>query len=407
MIKKLTYISVMTSLIGTTVFSINLGFFKLSLFRIAIIYIVYMLFIQVMLNNGKTTLAIHNENRYSLAFLLTWFMYAIATLAWVKDYDSWIRSVYFLTLGLTCIIVYSKHFKTTENILTAFYLFAIMIIVHNIIGWYEIITGKYMFLIGERVERYMLLRYPVSIFHNTNDFATFMLFSIFIAYICAVNSTKMIGKTIFIITMFSSVFLLFATSSRANILGLIVAIFTFVCLSLKKSRLRCYLYIGLVVLFVFILFISNNIFSVFKINFSNKGSDQIRLNLIRNGFIFLIETFGFGTGSGNIEYWMANYGQYYTGSILNMHNWWMEILTSYGVIIFSLYVIFYIKLLISLYKIYKSEKSKESNSISLGIICCMVGYIIGSFSSSSNFTHEWLWCFWGISVAFQGIGRVS
>lgn len=412
MIKKMVYTSVLAALIGTTVFSIDLGFFQLSLFRIIILFILYIMLIQVILRDGKIALATQNENRYSLTFFLVWVMYAIVTLAWVKDYNSWVRTVYFLALGLICIIVYSKFFKTTENILTAFYMFSIMIIVHNIIGWYEIITGRYMFLVEERVARYALFRQPVSIFHNTNDFATFMLFSIFIAYICAVNSTKIIGKMVFVGTMISSGLLLFATFSRANILGLIMAFFTFVCLTIKNRRGRYYLLIGLVMLFVFILFKPDIIFNIglsisqnLKFDFtSSMGSAYIRMNLIRNGFSFLIKTFGFGTGAGNIEYWMANYAPYYTAEVLNMHNWWMEILTSYGVIIFSLYVIFYLKLLRSLYKTYKLAKNKKSISISVGIICCMVGYIIGSISSSTNMTSEWLWCFWGISVAFQGIG---
>lgn len=412
MIKKIAYISAITSLIGVSVFSIDLGFFQLSLFRIVIIFILYMMLIQAMLRNGKIALAIQNENRYSLTFFLVWLMYAIATLAWVKDYNSWIRVVYFLALGFICILTYSKFFKTPEDILTVFYMFAIMIVVHNIIGWYEIITGRYMFLVEERVARYALFRHPVSIFHNTNDFATFMLFSIFIAYICTVNSKKIAGKMVFIVTMVSSGLLLFATFSRANILGLIMAFFAFVCLSIKNRGGRYYLLIALGILFVFILFKPDIIVSMgllisrnLKFDFaSNIGSDHTRMNLIRNGFAFLIKTFGFGTGAGNIEYWMANYSPYYTGTILNMHNWWMEILTSYGVIIFSLYIIFYLKLMRSLYKIYKLAKNRKSVSISLGIICCMVGYITGSISSSSNITSEWLWCFWGISVAFQGIG---
>lgn len=242
-----------------------------------------------------------------------------------------------------------------------------------------------------------------------------MLFSVFIAYICASNTNKMAGKMVFVATMVSSGFLLFATGSRANILGLIMGFAAFVCLSIRKRRGRYYLLIGLGILFMVILFKPDIIFNIgllisqkFKFDFTSKiGSEYIRINLIRNGFVFLIKTFGFGTGAGNIEYWMANYGLYYTGTIVNMHNWWMEILASYGVIIFALYVVFYLKLLRSLYRIYKSAKNKKSVSIALGIICCMVGYIIGSISSSSNLISEWLWCFWGISVAFQGIAYYS
>ena len=127
-----------------------------------------------------------------------------------------------------------------------------------------------------------------------------------------------------------------------------------------------------------------------------------RLNLIKNGFIFLFETCGFGTGAGNIEFWMANYGVHYTGEIENIHNWWMEILTGYGIIIFIMYIVFYVKLFLSAYKKFKTSEDKVDISISLGILCCMAGYVVGSMSSSSNISSEWLWVFWGIAIAYQG-----
>ena len=36
-------------------------------------------------------------------------------------------------------------------------------------------------------------------------------------------------------------------------------------------------------------------------------------------------------------FWMINYGELYTGGIINMHNWWLEILVGYGIVIFILY----------------------------------------------------------------------
>ena len=141
--------------------------------------------------------------------------------------------------------------------------------------------------------------------------------------------------------------------------------------------------------------------------FSEQGSDLTRLNLIKNGFIFLFETCGFGTGAGNIDYWMANYGVYYTGTIENIHNWWMEILTGYGIVIFIMYIVFYVKLFLSAYKKFKTSEDKVDISISLGIMCCMAGYIVGSISSSSNISSEWLWVFWGIAIAYQGMSSID
>ena len=61
------------------------------------------------------------------------------------------------------------------------------------------------------------------------------------------------------------------------------------------------------------------------------------------------------------------------------------------------------KLFVSFYRKYKFSKDKVDRFMSLGIMCFMVGFVIGSMSSSSNIGSQWLWVFWGVAVAYQGI----
>lgn len=206
MMKKIAYLSVLTSLIGASIISVNLGFFQLSIFRSLIILISIILLMQV-LYKKKIRLSSKTDFSYSIKFFLFWFIYAFMTLAWVKDYGDWVRAVYFLGLGILCIIIFSTIFKKTSDILIAFRIIAIMSIFHNVIGWYEINTGNYMYLSPDLIAVISRYNYPVSMFGNVNDFATFMLFSVFITYICAENSRKIIYKLIYIITMFSSAYL--------------------------------------------------------------------------------------------------------------------------------------------------------------------------------------------------------
>lgn len=407
MIKKMAFLSVFASLISVETFSINLGYFRLSLFRATIMIALLLSILHIIKQNGILALNA-NKNKYSIQFFVAWLIYSVMSLGWVKDYGSWVKAVCFIAIGLICVLVYSKYFKTSHDILMAFRFIAIWILIHNIIGWYEIYTGNYIFLSADRILRYARNNYPVSMFHNTNNYATFMLFSVFINYVCAVNSKRGIVKTIYFTTMISSIILLFLTKSRANIIGLVMAFSVYLCL-MDNRKVRLNIIILVMVLYVIMIFVpSSTVLSLQKetlyFNFSlNTGSDSIRLNLLKNGFSFLVCTLGFGTGAGNIEYWMDNYPIFHTGNILNIHNWWMEILSGYGLIIFILYIIFYIKLFSSMYKRYKTSCNKLHRSISLSIMCCMSGFIVGSISSSSNIPCEWLWVFWAICIAFQGI----
>lgn len=411
--RKLLKFIVFASFFSANFISIDLGFFQLSPFRIAVLFSLY-LFCLIRLIPQKDFINIipRGKNRFSVGVMLFWFVYAIISVAWVKDLEGWSRDIYFLALGLFSIVFFSYYFKRIKDILECIKIMEFMIIIHNVIGWYEIITRDYRFLSSQNLVYYVNAnsRIPISMMGNPNNYALLMLFGVFISYIFFACSKTWVERFIAIVVMISSAALIFFTESRANILGLIMAIVLFVYLSLIDRKERKLIFLLCVVPFVSILFsldLFNSIMSQFsefiQFNFSQQGSsDSVRINLIRNGLLFLTTTFGFGTGAGNIEYWMANRGVYYVASITNMHNWWAEILIGYGVVIFLLYICFYIKLFIDIYRFYKKSNDVTIRNISLGILCCMFGFVIGSISSSSNIRVEWLWVFWAVVVALQG-----
>ncbi|MHB8962855.1 MAG: O-antigen ligase family protein [Saccharofermentanales bacterium] len=395
MIKKLIYLSIPASLIAASVLSISFDYFQLSLFRIIILTVFLLMFVQILIKNTIFNIFKNRYNSYSIKTMVIWLLYAIFSLAWVKDDVSWLKAVYFLTLGVICIVVISYYLTDSRSILTAFNLIAVMAIFHNLIGWYEIVTGNYMFLKDSQAV-YARYSYPVSMFDNTNNFALFMLVSIFVSYVCAMNAKTRIMQIINALLLISSMYLLVMTNSRANILGMIIAFSFFVLIQMKDRRMRRFVLIATAAAVLLIVlkpeiimrlfaFIDNNLFQRFA---QETGSDATRIGLIKNGLMFLALTFGFGTGAGNIEYWIENYSAFNTGSITSMHNWWLEILTGYGVVIFALYLLFYLKLF---------------KSISLAILCFLIGFVIGSISASSNIGVEWLWVFWGIIIAYQGV----
>lgn len=411
MIKGISYLAIIASCIGAGVIAIDLGAFQLSIFRGLIIVIsIFSLINFLIAKKGVITLK-KSGNSYSIKFMVFWVFYSLLSLGWVHDYLGWIKSVYFIGLGLLSILIINKYFNKTTDILMGFKVMSIMIIFHNIIGWYEIISGNYIFLTMDKATYFERFSLPVSSFNNPNDFAVFLLFSIGILYICAANSKNKIYRLTYVFFIVSSLSLLVLTASRANILGFLLGLVFYVALSLKKRKTRN----GLILILVFIIALISifpnhfiNLISIVGDNLYIKysdgvGSDATRLNLIKNGLFFLVSTFGFGTGAGNIEYWMLNRSIYNTSGIENIHNWWMEILVAYGLIIFILYAIFYVKLLLNLIKKFKMSSNEVDHSISLGIAFAMVGFIIGSFSSSSNLNSEWLWVFWAIAIAYQGI----
>src|SRR5699024_9016714 len=113
-------------------------------------------------------------------------------------------------------------------------------------------------------------------------------------------------------------------------------------------------------------------------------SNMTRMTLIDNGFYFLRDTLGFGVGAGNIEHWMKTNAFFQVGDKSNMHNWWIEILTGYGVFIFVLYVLVYASMLLRAYQYYRYSKDAFVRNASLSIIGYLAAFTLSSISSASN-----------------------
>lgn len=182
--KKLIYITIITALLPETIPSINFGWFHLSLFRFSFILMSLGYFIDLFKNRDIWSETKQwTKQSYSVIFMIVWFVFAMISAIWVQDYFSWLKSIYFLSLGTISILVFTKYLKDIKDIINISRLLTPVILIHNLLGWSEIVTGNYLFLAKDRFERYIRYKHPVSIFGNTNDFAVFLMFAFFISLI--------------------------------------------------------------------------------------------------------------------------------------------------------------------------------------------------------------------------------
>jgi len=160
---------------------------------------------------------------------------------------------------------------------------------------------------------------------------------------------------------------------------------------LKKRILLILLVAGATAVY-FVLQNFNLFEELLLLEFASEGtSDSIRKNLILNGFIFLTNTFFLGTGLGNIEHYMKLFSTYYVGEIVNVHNWWMEVLISSGVVIFILYLKLYGNTMLKLLKGINSQNGKNVFWISCVFLSLLVGFVISSVGPRSVIGCDWFW----------------
>lgn len=398
----LIYLASFCAPIGATGVSIHTTIGEISLFRLFFFLAVMMACVRC-LAFGRGIKLYNRKTQYSILFYIVWIMYSAITVVWAKDLNNYIKIMFFLLTGFLCILLISDYCRTDElnNVLRAL---NAGLLLQCILGYYEFFSGNYLFLKQESVDIYFSrdLHYPVAMMGNPNDFSTGMFLGIVAClYLYQIMQNRKPVTLFYLSCIAAYIVAIGLSDSKACLGGAVACIAFFIYKKRKKSSRILVVFLFLVVLMT--PAVQSYIYSKLDLTyFYVKGeSFSNRVNLIRNGFDFLMRTCGFGVGNGQIEYWVENNAVFNTGNILNMHNWWMEILTAYGWIIFTGFILFYIKLFYGFMAQYKHNSDSYYGKQMLAFSAGLVGMILALMSSSSNMTKEYIWLFWAVLIAFQ------
>ncbi len=412
---RFTLLLLSTAFLGVQLIYIDIGFFKLSPYRILLILAPLLL---IKWYRDRIPYLRKSINYSYFKLLLFWAFYSFATLFLVADIVAWSKSyVFFISAIITSIFI-GLFLKKKDDFIKAFLIIEVIAIFLGLIGFYEIITGDYRYISEEHARLYLILtgvtgnRIPISIFYNPNDFATFCIFSFYISALLTMVNTHKLFKLISLLACLSFIVLIIATESRGGFMGFVASI-PFFILSLLQARTTRYKLLIIISCCLLVIFFRTT-WSIYffddiwragtTLYVHSGGSDTLRINLIKNGLIFLQDHFFLGTGIGNIEYHMAHSAVYPVGWVANIHNWWMEILVTSGFLIFIPYVYLYIRNAWLLYKLPRITHDKDVSVISASFFGFIIAFVVSSMSSSSLFTSEWLWPSMALIFSFVNYG---
>ena len=127
-------------------------------------------------------------------------------------------------------------------------------------------------------------------------------------------------------------------------------------------------------------------------------SNSARINLIKNSFQMVLNTFGFGVGSGNSV--IAANHVYDTGGVFDLHNWWLLILSEYGLVFGIAHIVIYLSQVKKLIDYIRVENREEYSTILVAFLAIDVAFIICLVSPSNVVAFEWLWLYWGIRLSW-------
>lgn len=413
--KKLIYFLVFSVFLGTQILAIDIGF-KLSMYRV--LFLLTFGFFTLMFINNDQRLRFYPLKLSSTytSFYMLWLFYSLVSIAWSQNFAGWAKANIFIGIGVFSIVFIHLFVKEKKDILNLFRSVAAGVTLHIGLGLYELFTANYFWASNHFMTKYrpaarnVFSRIPISIYPNENDYATVLLMGSFFIFLLMRQAKNTYLKIGYFALWASCFWLIYQTDSRANVLafGIGIGMMILAYFSRVISRKMVWFAVGAAgTAGVALIAASASIrlkITEFLVLFNPEAyvdySNQNRINLIRNGFSFLRESFGFGIGAGNIEHWMKTNAVFRTGGISNMHNWWMEILTGYGLLIFVLYLFVYISMMRKAYFYYRYSQDAFLRKASLSILGYLAAFTLSSISSASNIINEWQWVIFGVIIAF-------
>lgn len=415
--KALLFLLVLSIPFGYYLFPFAVG--SIHLFGFRILQVICLL--SLMINKDL----VFFTGKYSKALLIVfgiWIASALSSYFFAFDPKATLYESAFLISGLSLILIFQsflKHVNYGPRVML--YAWTAGLGGQLLINFIEIfkgthLAGNFLEVVSSYDTNSLVKFIPAGSFDNPNNLALFLNLSVLV--LLALMKLKPNRDDLWLVLMILSCVVLFSCYSRFGLINLILIalIFPFFInfpgylkeLFFKSSSIK-YLLLGLSLATSVILYNGMDYKVKHKtIGNSNDKSIAVRKNLIKNGLELFKNSYGLGIGAGNFEsYHSEGKIKYNTSGIINSHNWPLQILSQYGILITLLLSVWYIATGWHTFKILTS-KSIQSNKFRPFIVivfCMMVIYPIISMMPSTFLQNPYNWlmiCLFAF-VADQGI----
>lgn len=403
--------------LGTEILAIPTPVAQLTIYRILSLSTVPLLVYQVSRPRQQLKIEMNNTATNVIVCYLIWWFLAFSSILWAVDLRGWFQHLFLMSIGMSSIIalyMWVSDLKMWKRLVTGAWVSISGLVVW---GYFEIITNIYLFANLDKLDKYRtfssqpLTRIPITTFENQNDFATLLLAYLALTIIMYYFSQSNWRRMLYAISFLAASYLVYRSGSRLSLICLLLFLgihaLSYIQVDLKVKHYLAILALGITGLVGIVMIrpaLVSKVTSLFYFggHLNDLSGDTIRMNLWRNGLIFVGQTAGFGVGLGNVEHWVLENAFWTTngqGLIVNIHNWWLEILVGHGLLAFIVYVLAYGLLLIRLYQLSRRSSQAVARSAHT-LFSFMVIFIFASITSANNMLIEWHWLFFGLIISF-------
>jgi len=373
-----------------------------------LLFIVFL--IETIISPNKIKLS--KNNIFTYFFFLFWLSYSLLTVYWAKD----TKSVLLYSMRILCFFITffltTQFAKDKQKINFIIIILVIIYFSYLLISVWEIITLNHI-PISHNFSPKSFSYIPHGPFYNENDFsAIIIILSPISFFLYKFLKYKVLASVLSLI----SIFLLFViTILQGSRIGLITLSFLTIIFAIFFTNLKEK--INIIILFLLLVFIistSNNIYiKIFRkyfivqlrtINTEKQSyrlkSVKIRENLIKTALDMGFDSYLMGVGSGNFISEMSSDKQENTSGVLITHNFWMEVFSTNGLIIFLMLIIFYTNMIINLFRLIKISQNDKDKFLIWSFIFTLFLFLPASILPSTIFRYYHFWIIFGIIYSF-------
>lgn len=383
----------MNIIVFLIIFSLSLGSFGGS-FQPTRLLLLFLPFLLVKSTKGSH-LHYNNTITFGLFTYFVWITYGLISLFWSPDPQIGLTNeIVVMTTSMSSLLFFPLFLKdndATLKLIRNAWIYGLALTLP--IAIYEIVTMNHFSYDDERLIGGIGIYAPYAsvFFGNYNNYCVFICLCLPMVLWGIIEEGKKALKIFYLVVLGISVLIIFVNTNRTSMIIIVIYLLSQIRLNYKNLS-----FIALILLLFYFSYtflpdsLVQNIEILFKdrvnVDYSNDESGSVRMYNFIAGIGFLIDSYGAGVGAGGYEYYMER-SEYYKG-IVNPHNFFLEIFAQYGIVIFSLFIIWLVKILIG----FKKSVMLSSNVKRLLYTSVLVIPIIGIINSDSlGNTYWWLY----------------
>jgi teichuronic acid biosynthesis protein TuaE len=329
---------------------------------------------------------------FEIFFFTFWLCYGVLSLFWSIILESSLKEIVYLSINVfiffEIVFFANKAVKPQQSIIIAW--LALFLITFPI-ALYEFIYDIHlpMAVQGEG----MMLNYGSIVlerkfasvtFGNLNGFNTMLMyiFPFIIGYL--IKTTSKIQTAFLWLVIAGLSYIVILNGSRGGVLCLVIGFTVLIYYYLKGKKSFFYLLIIFLGVIYFAITNYDELFGLIIGRFDAQGfSDEGRSDILVNSLDAFINSAMFGVGAGNF---MPTMNSVYHLELTAAHNFLLEIVIQYGLIIFLLFITMLIKMLINI-------KNDNEMSSKLIVISSLIMFPISSTIDSGYILGANVWIF--------------